>query len=325
MEPIFQVLGLFKEFGGGSRLFFRKPRPRVAVLRDISLAVEQGGRLGIVGESGSGKTTLARIILGLTQATRGSVMLLGRDITSLSSDDAAFIRKNVQMVFQDPLSSLNAMKTIEEIIRLPLSAQKIGTRAEQRDRVRELVRAVGLGERYLGLKPRQLSGGMRQRVGIARALAINPKLLVLDEPTASLDVSVQAKILLLLEALQSELGISQIMISHNLGVIRHVSDQVVVIYLGQVVEAGRTSEIFNNPAHPYTQTLFSAIPVLDDKELDFIPDKMPIKGEPGSVHDLPGGCAFHPRCPKATERCREEEPGQIQLDPDHAVRCHLHQ
>lgn len=295
----------------------------VRALRDVSLAVDAGERLGIVGESGSGKTTLARIALGLTRASAGAVRILDRDVTAHSRADRTFIHRSVQMVFQDPMSSLNPRKRIEDIIALPLRAQGIGNGASRSRRVRDLLDSVGLPQRFLNARPGQLSGGQRQRVGIARALAIEPQLLLLDEPTASLDVSVQARVLELLGELQQRLGIAQVMISHNLGVIRHAADRVAVMYLGQIVETGTTAQIYASPAHPYTQALFSAIPRVGDAKRVLGEDHRRARGEVASALNIPSGCSFHPRCPQAMDVCRTTEPVLTDVAPGQSARCHL--
>ena len=295
----------------------------VRALRDVSLSVDAGERLGIVGESGSGKTTLARIALGLTRASVGAVRILDRDVTAHSRADRAFIHRNVQMVFQDPMSSLNPRKRIEDIIALPLRAQGIGNGTSRSQRVRDLLDSVGLPQRFLNARPGQLSGGQRQRVGIARALAIEPQLLLLDEPTASLDVSVQARVLELLGELQQRLGIAQVMISHNLGVIRHAADRVAVMYLGQIVETGTTAQIYASPAHPYTQALFSAIPRVGDAKRILGDDHRRARGEVASALNIPSGCPFHPRCPQAMDVCRTTEPVLTDVAPGQSARCHL--
>lgn len=294
----------------------------VRALRDVSLHIDRGERLGIVGESGSGKTTLARIVLGLTRASTGTVRILDRDVTAHTNADRRFIHRTVQMVFQDPMSSLNPRKRVKDIVALPLRAQGIGTGASRAARVRDLMESVGLPQRFLNARPGQLSGGQRQRVGIARALAIEPQLLLLDEPTASLDVSVQARVLQLLGELQKRLGIAQVMISHNLGVIRHAADRVAVMYLGQIVETGTTAQLYAAPAHPYTQALFSAIPRIGDGKRTVGDDHARARGEVASALNIPSGCAFHPRCPRATDVCRTTEPKAIEVAPGQFARCH---
>lgn len=322
MSALLELHGIDKVFAGRKRWFGPTPAP-VRAVSGLSLHVAPGERLGIVGESGSGKTTLARIILGLDRASAGRVVLEGRDVGTLDPAALGLIRRSIQMVFQDPLSSLNPRKTVRQIVRLPLDAQAIGTSAERNARVDALLDAVGLSPRFAKLRPAQLSGGQRQRVGIARALAIDPKLIVLDEPTASLDVSVQARILTLLDRLRDQRQIALILISHNLGVVRHVADRVAVMYLGRIVEIGPAAAIFANAQHPYTQALFAAIPALDDEELVELKRGERAHGEIAGAGRIPPGCAFHPRCPHAMDRCRNEPPALTQVAPGHAASCHL--
>jgi oligopeptide/dipeptide ABC transporter ATP-binding protein len=250
-------------------------------------------------------------------------VLEGKDVSALDASSLGLIRRTIQMVFQDPLSSLNPRKTVRQIVRLPLDAQGTGSQAERNARVDALLDAVGLSPRFAKLRPAQLSGGQRQRVGIARALAIDPKLIVLDEPTASLDVSVQARILSLLDRLREQRQIALILISHNLGVVRHVSDRVAVMYLGRIVEIGPVAAIFANAQHPYTQALFAAIPALDDEELVELKRGERAQGEIASAARVPSGCAFHPRCPHAMERCRSAPPPSVEVAPGHSASCHL--
>ncbi|MSP52008.1 MAG: ABC transporter ATP-binding protein [Alphaproteobacteria bacterium] len=324
MTVVLRLDRVSKVFGSGRGWFGRSRRPDVRAVSEVSLTLETGGRVGLVGESGSGKTTTARLILGLTRASAGRIELAGRDVTALTPEDEGHIHRSAQIVFQDPLSSLNPKKSVQQIVMLPLIAQKIGTTNERLERVKELLDQVGLPQRYRNSLPDRLSGGQRQRVGIARALAINPQLLVLDEPTASLDVSVQARVLALLDDLQRSLGIAQIMVSHNLGVIRHVADKVAVMYLGRIVEQGSTAQIFSAPAHPYTQALFSAIPVIDPSERASLPQRPEVKGEVTSAAHIPNGCAFHPRCTSARAECSNVVPQLKAIADGHQVSCHLY-
>ncbi|WP_159097901.1 ABC transporter ATP-binding protein [Aminobacter sp. MSH1] len=322
MAPILRLTDLSKSFQGHRGLFSRAAA-KVDILKNISLEVRPGERLGLVGESGSGKTTLARILVGLTRASGGQVELLGRDITAASPADDNFVHANVQMVFQDPLSSLNPRKTVLQSVLLPLEAQRIGSADKRNERARGLLRDVGLPDRYHSVMPAQLSGGQRQRVGIARALAVSPKLLILDEPTASLDVSVQARVLNLLAELNEKTGIAQIMISHSLGVIRNASDRVAVMYLGQIVEVGGVSDVFSDPRHPYTRVLLSAFPTILEEEQKMLPSPEPAIGEVVSPTDRPAGCAFRTRCRHAMSICSVDDPLPTVLAMDHEVRCHL--
>jgi peptide/nickel transport system ATP-binding protein len=304
-----------RTFTVGAGLFAAK-RPLRAV-EDVDLAVERGEVLAIVGESGCGKTTLARMMLGLLAPSRGVILFAGTPIHEIDRNEVA---RRVQPVFQDPYSSLNPRKTLEDIIALPLVVHRIGTPEERRKRVEQLMELVGLSRRLIYAYPSQLSGGQRQRVAIARALAINPELVVCDEPTSALDVSVQAQILNLLQDLRRELNLTFVIISHNLAVVEHMADRVAVMYLGRVIEQGTTADIFDRPRHPYTQTLL---------ESALTPD--PTRGLPEfalgtdfpNPLDPPSGCAFHPRCPKAMAECSQTRPETLR-EGGKLVECHLY-
>jgi oligopeptide transport system ATP-binding protein len=291
--------------------------PLVAV-DGVDLKLEDGETLGIVGESGCGKSTLARLILKLLPASGGRIRIGDIDVTDLPETEMRPLRRNIQAVFQDPVSSLNPRMRVREIVTEPLRAAGVA-RSEREARVREMLAVVGLsgdsGERY----PHAFSGGQRQRIAIARALAAAPKIVICDEATSALDVSVQAQVLNLLAELRARFGLSMLFISHNLGAVRHVADRVAIMYLGRVVEIGPQAEIFDRPAHPYTEALIAAVPEPDPD----LPLPTPLAGEIPSPRNRPSGCHFHPRCPKAQARCRVEAPEPTRLGPAHTVRCHF--
>ncbi len=284
----------------------------------VTLRLEPGETLGIVGESGCGKSTLARLILKLLPATSGTIEILGTDVTRFDERRMRPLRRGIQAVFQDPMSSLNPRMRVGEIIAEPLRA--IGmARGAIAARVREILPLVGLPSDVLSRYPHAFSGGQRQRIAIARALAADPRIVICDEATSALDVSVQAQILNLLADLQKRLSLSMIFISHNLGAVRHVSHRVAVMYLGRFVETGSEDEIFTTPLHPYTAALLASIPepVLDQ------PRTAAVRGEIPSASARPSGCHFHPRCPKVQDRCRTEDPAFREISPARAVRCHF--
>ena len=277
----------------------------IRAVAGVSFSVMQGQTRGLVGESGCGKSTLGRALMRLEEPTAGRVSFEGRDLAHASAQQLFTLRRDIQMVFQDPYSSLNPRMTVGEIVREPLVVHRIGSKSEQLERVRSLFETVGLAGDMLGRYPNEFSGGQRQRIGVARALALNPKLVVADEPVSALDVSVQSQVLNLMVRLQRELGLTYIFISHDLSVVEHVSDTVAIMYLGRIVEKGPVQEIFGRPAHPYTRALIQAIPSGNPRERR---EAVPLEGETPSPMSPPAGCAFSSRCPYAVEACCHAVP-----------------
>ncbi|WP_322866974.1 ABC transporter ATP-binding protein [Aquicoccus sp. G2-2] len=304
------------------RAGFFGPKPYLEAVRQVSFTLESGRALGIVGESGSGKTTAAMAAIRLTEASSGEVLFEGTDLLTLDDEAMRKQRRDVQLIFQDPYSSLNPRARVVDIVREPMDLMEIGTPAERDARVRELFTLVGLRPDQLNLFPHQFSGGQRQRISIARALTTNPKLLVCDEPVSALDVAIQAQILNLLARLKSELNLSYLFISHDLGVVRHVCDDVAVMYLGKIVEHAPRTALFDAPQHPYTQALLSAAPSLARRKSKGYVRPLKISGDPPSPINPPKGCAFADRCPRAQDVCRQTPPA---LDPigDSLVACHF--
>lgn len=287
---------------------------------DISFRIEEGKTLGIVGESGCGKSTLGRAVLRLHEPTDGKVIYKGMDITSFNKEEMRKMRQHMQIIFQDPYASLNPRFTISQIIEEPLVLHKVfKTEAERKQRVAELMELVGLSPRMVNMYPHEFDGGRRQRVVIARAMSINPKFVVCDEPVSALDVSVQAQILNLMMELQDKMGLTYIFISHDLSVIKHISDDIGVMYLGQMIEKTTKREIFERPLHPYTVALLSAIPSTNVREKK---KKIILKGEISSPINPKAGCRFAPRCPFATEVCMKENPRLLEVEKEHFVACH---
>lgn len=306
-----------KKYFPVERGFTRKIIGEVKAVDNISFDLEEGKTLGVVGESGCGKTTLARLVLRLLTPTRGKIIFEGEEISNLSQNRLRPLRKKMQVVFQDPYNSLNPRMRIGEILTEPLLVHRLGNKKERIGRAEDLILQAGLKPEYLNRYPHQLSGGERQRIGIARALATNPKLIVCDEPVSSLDLSIQAQILSLLAELQRKFNISYLFISHDLRVIESISDNVMVMYLGKVAEFASTHELYSFPIHPYTEALFSAIAMNAERKAK----KLVAKGEPPSPIAPPPGCKFHPRCPYAEPQCKVEEPSLKEVKPGHFVAC----
>ena len=302
--------------------YFNTKRGLLHAVDDVSFTINRGETLGLVGESGCGKSTIGRAILRLHEPTSGEVILDGTDVTKLNKQELRELRRKMQIVFQDPYSSLDGRKSVFESIGEPLIIQKVcKSKAEYEKRVYELMETVGLAERLVNAYPHELDGGRRQRVGIARALALNPSFLVLDEPVSALDVSIQAQVLNLMQQLQRDMGLTYLFISHNLSVVKHISDRIAVMYLGKMVELADCRTLFKNPLHPYTRALLSAVPI---PRLDVKQERILLEGDVPSPANPPKGCAFHDRCARCMSICREAVPEQKEIAPGHFVACHLY-
>lgn len=329
MKPLLRVEGLTKHFPIQKNIFekiaFKGGRVRfmsqvVHAVNGVSFEIWRGETLALVGESGCGKTTLAKTLLGLHEPTGGTIWYDDREIGGLTGSKRRSFQKRIQMIFQDPFSSLNPRKKVVDIIGQPMTIHGLARGNERRERVLELLAKVGLDPAFASRYPHQFSGGQRQRIGIARALAAEPQLVIADEPISALDVSIQAQILNLMMDMQEEFDLTYLFVSHDLSVIKHISTRVAVMYLGFIVEAAETEEIFANPRHPYTQLLFSAIPSLDRLEFEQVTR---IEGEVPTPIQLPTGCPFHPRCPQVMEVCRRDRPFLKSVVSDHVVSCHM--
>ncbi|QEU97300.1 ABC transporter ATP-binding protein [Streptomyces kanamyceticus] len=320
-EPLLKVDGLVKHFPIKKGLLQRQVAA-VQAVDGLSFDVRPGETLGVVGESGCGKSTMGRLITRLLEPTGGRVEFEGTDITHLNTAGMRPLRRDVQMIFQDPYSSLNPRHTIGTIVGAPFKLQGVKPEGGVRKTVQEMLERVGLNPEHYNRYPHEFSGGQRQRIGIARALALRPKLVVADEPVSALDVSIQAQVVNLLDDLQDELGLTYVIIAHDLSVIRHVSDRIAVMYLGKIVELADRKDLYSTPMHPYTKALLSAVPVPDPRRRGAKSERILLRGDVPSPIDPPTGCRFHTRCWKATEICKTKEPPLLTLGTGHQVACH---
>ncbi len=320
MDPHLVVRDLKKYFPVPRGIWFRD-RGEVRAVDGVSFEIRRGETLGLVGESGCGKSTTARVILRLLEPTAGEVYFRNMPVFQAKKEEMRQLRRRMQIVFQDPYSSLNPRMAVEEIVGEGLTIHRLARGKEKKERVAELLEMVGLGREHLGRYPHEFSGGQRQRIGIARALAVGPELLIADEPVSALDVSIQAQVINLLESLQKKLGLTYLFIAHDLRVVKHMSDRVAVMYLGQIVELADSDELYRNPLHPYTEALLSAIPVTDPRTQK---TRIALEGDPPSPIQIPSGCRFHPRCPKRFDQCDREEPVLREVSSGHWVSCHLY-
>ena len=320
-ETILQVRDLHVHFPVKRGIIIKRTVAEVKAVDGISLDVRDGETVGLVGESGCGKTTTGRAILKLIEPTSGQIIYKGEDISSYTQKQMLPLRHEMQMVFQDPYASLNPRMSVIDIVTDPLIEHKIITRDEKQQKATELLETVGLDPRYMNRFPHEFSGGQRQRIGIARSRALKPKILICDEPIAALDVSIQAQVINLFQDLQEKLGLSYIFIAHDLSVVRHISDRIIVMYLGKIVETASKRDLFKNPLHPYTKVLLSSVPT-PDPALERERRRIELTGEVPSPLNKPKGCPFCTRCPDATEQCREMEPPVTEIENGHTVACH---
>ncbi len=319
-KPLLRVEGLKQHFPIHKGLIGRTVG-HVKAVDDVSFHVNAGETLGIVGESGCGKSTTGRAIMQLLEPTAGIVEFQGQDLTKMSAKEIRKVRADIQMVFQDPYASLNPRHTIGKILEEPLLVHSDISAKERRQKVIEFLKIVGLSEYHAKRYPHQFSGGQRQRIGIARALMTNPKLIIADEPVSALDVSIQAQVLNLMQDLQKEFNLTYIFIAHDLGVVRHISDRVAVMYLGKIVEITESENLYANPLHPYTQALLSAVPVPDP---NYVKEQIIIEGDMPSPANPPSGCSFHTRCPFKMDVCTQITPVLAEEETGHSVACHLY-
>ncbi|MED1784529.1 dipeptide ABC transporter ATP-binding protein [Brevibacillus fortis] len=317
--PLLEVKGLQQHFPikGG---FLKRTTGHVKAVDGIDLTVYPGETLGIVGESGCGKSTTGRTILRLLEPTAGEVLFDGKDLAKLPKEEMRVMRRNLQMIFQDPYASLNPRMTIKQILMESLMVHNIGTKAEREKVIEEIIQVVGLRKEHLNRHPHDFSGGQRQRIGIARALVVKPKLIIADEPVSALDVSIQSQVLNLLKDLKKEFNLTLMFISHDLSVVKHLCDRIAVMYLGRIVEIADKRTLFENPSHPYTRALLSAVPVAKPRQKR---ERILLTGDLPSPANPPSGCTFHPRCPYATEICKTQVPSLSDIGKGQLVSCHL--
>ncbi len=320
VQPLLEVKGLQKHFAVKGGVFGRKKRVIKAV-DDVSFSVREGEILGIVGESGCGKSTTGKAILRLLEPSSGEVMFAGKRIKDLEAKELRKLRKDMQIIFQDPYASLNPRHTVEKIIAEPLLVHGVTAKTARKQRVKELLEIVGLNSYHASRYPHQFSGGQRQRIGIARALANHPKLIICDEAVSALDVSVQAQILNLMQKLREEFQLTYLFIAHDLSVVKYISDRVGVMYLGRMMELADKDTLYENPQHPYTQALLSAVPTPDP---DGIRERIILKGDVPSPANPPPGCVFHTRCPQAMDICKTAKPAFQEMEANHFIACHLY-
>lgn len=319
-ETLLEVKDLQKHFPIKSGVL-QKQTGAVKAVDGVSFNLHKGETLGLVGESGCGKSTTGRMLMRLLEPTGGKIVFEDRDLMTLSNSEMRKMRKDIQMVFQDPFASLNPRHTVEQIIEEPLIVHGLGNKQERKKRVRELLEIVGLNSYHAKRYPHQFSGGQRQRIGIARALAVKPKLIIADEPVSALDVSIQSQVLNLLEDLQKDFDLTYLFIAHDLGVVRHISDRVGVMYLGRIVELTDSDRLYESPKHPYTEALLSSVPIPDPEHSQ---ERIILSGDVPSPSNPPSGCPFHTRCPKAMDICKQVVPTLQEVEQGHFTACHLY-
>lgn len=321
-KPLIRVQNLTKHFPINRGIIVQKQVGAVQAVDDISFDIFKGETLGLVGESGCGKSTTGRALLQLHTPTAGKVFYKDTELTTASNAVMREMRRNIQIIFQDPYASLNPRMTVGSIVGEPLDIHNVGTPSERLERVKELLELVSLNPHFINRYPHEFSGGQRQRIGVARALALQPDFIVCDEPISALDVSIQAQVVNLLEELQEEFGLTYLFIAHDLSMVRHISDRVAVMYLGKIVELAPRDELYENPLHPYTQALLSAVPI-PDPVMEKKRSRVILEGDVPSPASPPSGCRFHTRCPIAEQVCKEENPVWREAQDGHWVACHL--